>query len=203
MAPNDLVADARGGIYFTDPDLDLPGRKVPTCITRPTCITCRPATVVVDDQIVRPNGLVLTPNGKTLIVSDTAGDAVFAYDMRTDGTATNKRIFAMLCDVPAGRESLADGMAVDRDGRLYVTTSACSTSPRSRASIASRRWRRGRTGLASDDRGRRRVDDFRPLREKRRQGASRQADRQCRQQFRWCRVLMVLPKVTTDRAARS
>jgi gluconolactonase len=119
MAPNDLIADAQGGIYFTDPGKFgepagtsyvyylPPGRKEP---------------VVVDDQIKRPNGIVLTPDGKTLMVSDTTSDAVFAYDLQPDGTAKNKRIFANLRDIPAGKDSVADGMAVDRDGRLYVTT---------------------------------------------------------------------------------
>ncbi len=55
-------------------------------------------------------------------MSDTAGGAVFAYDLQPDGTAKNKRIFARLRDIPAGKDSVADGMAVDRDGRLYVTT---------------------------------------------------------------------------------
>jgi gluconolactonase len=55
-------------------------------------------------------------------VSDTNGEAVFAYDARGDGTVKNKRIFARLRSIPAGKASGADGMAVDREGRLYVTT---------------------------------------------------------------------------------
>lgn len=120
MAPNDLIADARGGIYFTDPGPHpaVPGRTSYVYYLAPGATE----PVVIDDQIVRPNGLILTPDGKTLIVSDTKGEAVFAYDVQSDGTAKNKRTFATLRDIPAGKESVADGMAIDRDGRLYVTT---------------------------------------------------------------------------------
>lgn len=119
MAPNDLIADARGGIYFTDPGPHgVRGRTAYVYYLAPGA----KEPVVIDDQIVRPNGLTLTPDGKTLIVSDTKGEAVFAYDVQSDGTAKNKRTFTTLRDIPAGKESVADGMAVDRDGRLYVTT---------------------------------------------------------------------------------
>ena len=120
MAPNDLIADAQGGIYFTDPgNFDEPAPHTAFVYYLPPGPE---EPVVVDDQIRRPNGIALTPDGKTLIVSDTTGGAVFAYDLQPDGTAKNKRIFANLRDIPAGKDSVADGMAVDRDGRLYVTT---------------------------------------------------------------------------------
>ncbi len=120
MAPNDLIADAQGGIYFTDPGkFGEPAPRTAYVYYLPPG-SKEPA--VVDDQILRPNGIALTPDGKTLIVSDTTGDAVFAYDVQPDGTAKNKRMFANLRDIPADKESVADGMAVDRDGRLYVTT---------------------------------------------------------------------------------
>jgi gluconolactonase len=120
MAPNDLIADARGGIYFTDPGPHpaAPGRTSYVYYLAPGA----KEPVVIDDQIVGPNGLTLTPDGKTLIVSDTKGEAGFAYDLQSDGAAKNKRIFTKLRDIPTGKESLADGIAVDRDGRLYVTT---------------------------------------------------------------------------------
>jgi len=64
----------------------------------------------------------LTPDGRTLLVDNTLGPAVFAYDVQPDGTVKNKRAFLQLQDTPAGDESGADGMAVDRDGRIYVTS---------------------------------------------------------------------------------
>jgi gluconolactonase len=120
LAPNDLIVDARGGIYFTDPGPRplVPGRKayvfyLPAGAKQP---------LLVDDQIVRPNGLTLTNDRKTLIVDDTVGDTVFAFDVQPDGTVKNKRPFARLHETPPSQESGADGMALDREGRVYITT---------------------------------------------------------------------------------
>lgn len=120
MAPNDLILDAKGGIYFTDPGPRpiVPGRK--------TYVYYLPAgakePLVQDDSITRPNGVVLSMDGKTLIVDDTVGDTVFAFDIQRDGSLKNKRPFAKLHDLPAGQESGADGMAIDRQDRVYVCT---------------------------------------------------------------------------------
>ena len=98
--------------------------------------------VVLDDQIARPNGVMLAPgDGKTFIVNDTLGPTVYAYDVLPDGGVKKKRTFAQLLDIPEGKESGADGMALDREDRLYVTTvagvqvfdAAVSISARSRA----------------------------------------------------------------------
>jgi gluconolactonase len=78
--------------------------------------------IVLDDKIARPNGIMITTNGRTLLVDDTVGDTVFAYEIQVDGTVRNKRAFAKLQNIPAGQDSGADGMALDRDDRLYVTT---------------------------------------------------------------------------------
>ena len=120
MAPNDLIADAKGGIYFTDPGPPpaVAGRKAYVYYLPPGS----QQAIVVDDSIVRPNGLTLTLDYKTLIVDDTVGDVLFAFDVQADGTLANKRPFIKLQDIPAGTNSGADGMAIDRDGRIYVTT---------------------------------------------------------------------------------
>jgi gluconolactonase len=122
LSPNDVLMDANGGIYITDPGPRpvVPGRTVyvyylPAGAKEP---------IVIDDQIARPNGLTLTRDGKTLIVNDTLGPTVYAYDVQPDGNVKNKRTFAQLRDIPEGKESGADGMALDREDRLYVTTVA-------------------------------------------------------------------------------
>jgi gluconolactonase len=120
LAPNDLIVDAKGGIYFTDPGPRpvVPGRIVHIYYLPPGA----KEPIVIDDKIARPNGLTITADGKTLIVDDTLGTIVFAYDIQADGTVANKRPFAELRDIPAGHESVADGVALDRDGRVYITT---------------------------------------------------------------------------------
>jgi gluconolactonase len=122
LSPNDVLVDAKGGIYITDPGPRpvVPGRTayvyyLPAGAKEP---------IVIDDQIARPNGITLTRDGKTLIVNDTLGPTVYAYDVQPDGSVKNRRTFAQLRDIPEGKESGADGMALDRDDRLYVTTVA-------------------------------------------------------------------------------
>jgi gluconolactonase len=120
LAPNDLIVDSKGGIYFTDP-----GPR-PVVLGRPTYVYYLPSgakiPVLVDGMVARPNGLTLTTDGKTLIVDDTTGNTVFAYDVQPDGTVKNKRPFAQLHDIPAGMESGADGMVLDSQDRVYITT---------------------------------------------------------------------------------
>ncbi len=122
LSPNDVLVDANGGIYITDPGPRpvVPGRTayvyyLPAGAKEP---------IVIDDQIARPNGITLTRDGKTLIVNDTLGPTVYAYDVQPDGSVKNRRTFAQLRDIPEGKESGADGMALDREDRLYVTTVA-------------------------------------------------------------------------------
>src|SRR5215470_16266334 len=120
LAPNDLIVDSKGGIYFTDPG---PRPVVPG---RPTYVYYLPSgarqPILLDGNIARPNGLTLTGDGKTLIVDDTLNPTVFVYDVEPDGSVKNKRTFTELRDIPAGSESGADGIAIDRDDRVYITT---------------------------------------------------------------------------------
>jgi gluconolactonase len=122
LSPNDLILDSKGGIYFTDP-----GPR-PVVAGRPTCVCYLPAgakqATVLDGAVGRPNGLTLTVDGKTLIVDDTIGNTVFAYDVQPDGTVKGKRAFAELRDIPASKESGADGLALDDRDRVYITTLA-------------------------------------------------------------------------------
>lgn len=119
MAPNDLIVDAKGGIYFTDP-----GPR-PVVAGRKAYVYYLPAgskqAVAVDDTIVRPNGLILTLDGTMLIVADTVGDTLFSFHVQPDGSLANKRDFIKLRDIPGGAESGADGIAIDSAGRIYVT----------------------------------------------------------------------------------
>jgi gluconolactonase len=69
--------------------------------------------ILIDDQNPRPNGLTLTLDGRTLLVDNTVGPVVFAFDVQSDGTVKNRRPFLQLQDIPADKESGADGMAID------------------------------------------------------------------------------------------
>ena len=138
--PNDVITDAKGGVYFTDPQFTMeptkfqPGRAVyyvasdgkVTRLTQP-------------NEFAMPNGIILSPDGKTLYINNCYDDEswypvksekdnfIWAYDVATDGTISNGRKFATLF-LPGnvldrkGRSSSADGMAIDKMGNIYVAT---------------------------------------------------------------------------------
>jgi gluconolactonase len=120
LAPNDLILDSKGGVYFTDPGPRpvVAGRIVYVYYLAPGA----KQPVMLDDKIARPNGITLTTDGKTLLVDDTVGETIFAYEVQPDGTVKNRRPFAKLTDIPSGQNSGGDGMALDRDNRLYVAS---------------------------------------------------------------------------------
>jgi gluconolactonase len=134
--PNDLVMDAKGGLYITDPQFtpdaqkSQPGKQVYYVAPDGSA-----KVVIGPGEFAMPNGVELSPDGKTLYVNNTwlqpGENFVWAYDVAADGSLSNKRQFAMLHltpDVlgaanPADRfASSADGTAVDTDGRYYVAT---------------------------------------------------------------------------------
>jgi len=63
--------------------------------------------------MVRPNGVIGTPDCKLLYVADHGGNKTFAYKINNDGTLSNKKLFA-----PEG----SDGMTIDNEGNIYLTT---------------------------------------------------------------------------------
>lgn len=119
LRPNDLIVDRRGGIYVTDPGPGDNAGKAFVYYIRPDG-----HVILVSDEISRPNGLTLTLDGKVLLVDDTRGQTIFAFDVQADGTAVNRRAFARAHGIPEGKPSVADGMALDSNGRVYVTTVA-------------------------------------------------------------------------------
>jgi len=110
---NDLWIDTEGGIYFTDPrygrrdDLEQDGEHVYYLAPG------RKKIIRVIDDMVRPNGIIGTPDGKKLYVTDHGGKKTFVYTINKDGTLSNKRLFA-----PEG----SDGMTIDDEGNVYLTT---------------------------------------------------------------------------------
>ncbi len=126
-APNDLIADGRGGIYFTDPAPRPAPDVAPKESGNVHYLTPKGDVLLLDSQIRRPNGLTLSIDEKTLYVGDTEGEFVYAFDMGADGRVSNKRQFARLVEPEKGSlgpRSRADGIAIDAMGRLYVSTAA-------------------------------------------------------------------------------
>ena len=129
-APNDIIFDSRGGFYFTDPGAAPLLPRDPNRHGKVYYVASSGGRepLLVDDKIAFPNGLTLTPDGKLLLVDDTIGDTVWAFDLqpkknKKGQTSVTRTAFAKIPELTDG-VSLADGMAVDREGRVYVTTGA-------------------------------------------------------------------------------
>ena len=124
-APNDLIFDARGGIYFTDPPAGGPLPKVAGRAGKVyyASTSAGQPPYPFDDKITFPNGIALSVDYRTLYVDDTAGENIWAFDVQLNTSVKNKHVFAKIPQLTDG-ESLADGMCIDRDNRLYVTTGA-------------------------------------------------------------------------------
>jgi len=112
---NDLWIDPKGGVYFSDPrygnrdGMEQDGEHVYYLSPDHKKI------IRVINDMVRPNGLIGTRDGKTLYVADHGGKKTFVYTINKDGTLSNKKLFA-----PEG----SDGMTIDSQGNIYLATNA-------------------------------------------------------------------------------
>ncbi len=119
--PNDLVIDAAGGIYFSDPDYNN-RRSVPEAVyyISPAGSLSRPLI-----GFSRPNGVILSPDGDTFYLAAEAQKQIFAFDVAADGSLSNQRLFART-DVNANGTPLPginngpDGLTVDAAGNVYA-----------------------------------------------------------------------------------
>jgi gluconolactonase len=104
VRPNDLAADGLGGAWFTAGCLYYAG----------------PGGVTVAAENLFTNGIVLSADEKTLFVTNAS--EIVAFDVAGPGRLTNRRTFARMPTTDQG-----DGVALDVEGRLYVTTVASPT----------------------------------------------------------------------------
>ncbi|MBL9124884.1 MAG: SMP-30/gluconolactonase/LRE family protein [Planctomycetaceae bacterium] len=118
--PNDLSLDTpHGGFYFTDPG----GSDDKNPIGTVHYVDSKGVTHLVDQGLAFPNGIVLTPDGKTLYVGESKQNRVLVYDVLSPGKVGPRRVLANL---PAKDEKLGqidnqpDGMCLDAAGNLYV-----------------------------------------------------------------------------------
>ncbi|OBQ55492.1 SMP-30/gluconolactonase/LRE family protein [Tamlana sp. s12] len=111
--PNDLCIDKKGGVYVTDPNVKEVYYLSPGTTKTKT---------LIDNSIEFPNGVIISNDGKTLFVSDSNNYDIIKFDIDLNtGLISNKSVFATLTDTDNSEpKSLADGMALDTDGNLYV-----------------------------------------------------------------------------------
>jgi gluconolactonase len=128
--PNDVWVAPDGGAYFTDPyyKRDYWDRGPEEQDTRGVYHVSPAGEVTrVDDGFRAPNGLVGTPDGKTLYVSDLGRGRTYSYDIQPDGTLKNKRPFC---------EMGSDGMTLDADGNVYLTGKGVTVFSKSGKKVA-------------------------------------------------------------------
>jgi sugar lactone lactonase YvrE len=108
---NDIVVAGNGAIYFTDP----PSKQV-------WYIAPGGEKKVVDRGLGYANGLILSPDQHTLVVADMRGVNLWAYRVEPDGGLTDKRPLYTLPIPEDRKDSGADGMTIDSEGRIYCTS---------------------------------------------------------------------------------
>lgn len=114
-APNDVVVRRDGQVYFSDPasayvldkrELDFNG----------TYHVSPDGKVSLVAKTAHPNGVALTPDGKTLYVADTEDRKIMAYDLDAAGNTSNERVFV------SGLNGAPDGLRVAANGNVYIAT---------------------------------------------------------------------------------
>ncbi len=112
---NDMVVDAQGRAYVGNFGFDLDAGDKPTPTTL-ILVTSKGQTQVAADDLSFPNGTVITPDGKTLIVGESFGARLTAFDIAPDGTLSNRRVWASMSG------AVPDGICLDAEGGIWVAS---------------------------------------------------------------------------------
>lgn len=117
-SPNDLTVAEDGTIYFTDPPYGVDEENRELAFSGVYRWSPDGTITLLTKKFSRPNGIVLSPDGSTLYVNNSAETVIWAYDVADDGTIENGREFAA---PEAEANGSTDGMKVDSQGALYTT----------------------------------------------------------------------------------
>ena len=115
---NDMVVDGDGRAYVGIRHSSLrPGFPAPAAGDEPDLVAVvEPSgdAAIGADHLISPNGTVITPDGRTLVIAETYAHRLTAYDRATDGTLSGRRVFA---DVGT---TYPDGICLDDEGAVWV-----------------------------------------------------------------------------------
>ena len=123
---NDMIVDAKGRAYVGNFGWDLmsgaPAKA--TCLIR---VDPDGRASIAADELVFPNGTAITPDGRTLILSESFAGQLTAFDIAADGALSRRRVWARLGDVPTefhgdipDTVSVPDGICLDAEGAVWV-----------------------------------------------------------------------------------
>ncbi len=113
---SDGIVDRQDRMYIGDIGynfFDPANQPVHTCVI--TCIEPDGSARTVAKDLSFPNGMVITPDGKTLIVAETQGHRLTAFDVLPNGDLANRRVYAEL-----GADVHPDGIALDAEGAVWL-----------------------------------------------------------------------------------
>lgn len=114
--PNDLWIDKKGGIYFTDPYYQRPywDRKKSELDGEHVYYLPKGSkkAIIVDNKLVKPNGIIGSADGKTLFVADIGDKKTYQYTINKNGSLSDRKLFTNMG---------SDGMTLDNKGNLYLT----------------------------------------------------------------------------------
>jgi sugar lactone lactonase YvrE len=137
---NDMVVDSKGRAYIGSFGFDLMGGAPvrPSAVAR---VDVDGSVSVAAEDMLFPNGSVITPDGETLVVAESFGNRLSAFTIQADGSLTDRLDWARFGDPPstddvgAGLASVAvapDGMTLDADGCVWVADAVGSRAVRVR-----------------------------------------------------------------------
>jgi sugar lactone lactonase YvrE len=114
---NDMVVDEKGRAYVGNFGFDLHGGQSPMP-TGLVLVAPDGSSRVVAEDLRFPNGTVITPDGRTLIVGETFGGCLTAFDVAEDGSLSGRREWARM------DKAVPDGICLDAEGAIWVASRA-------------------------------------------------------------------------------
>lgn len=120
-APNDLVVDKTGGLYFTDPAFRAP-KELPQGKTAVYYVDAKGAVSRIIDDLPNPNGVILSVDEKTLYVIPSGQAEMMQYPIESPGKIGKGKVFCTLQQAEGKKGGGGDGLTIDVKGNLYITS---------------------------------------------------------------------------------
>lgn len=117
-SPNDMTIASDGALFFTDPPYGIEPEQEELGFYGIYKLTPAGNLYLLDSSLIRPNGIILSPDEKKLIVSDSEEKKLFVWDIVNDSTIANKELLLYM-DSPLFGTS--DGLKLGKDGLIYAT----------------------------------------------------------------------------------